>query len=243
MDASVLGELGLSKNEIAIYLALLEIGSSTASDISKKSKVHRTNVYDALNGLVKKGLAAHVERSQIKFYEAADPSNLMNIIKEKEFSVAKIIPELQLKKELAPSGSSVKIVEGIRAIRQLLEEYLESGENRDALGIPTIAVQKLGLGWMEEYHKRRQAKNIRLRHIYNEEAKERIKYLKNLQCTDVKYLPKEFSSPVTTDICGEIVSLSFWEEKEPISIIIKNKQVADAYRRYFELMWHIAKSP
>ena len=56
MKEEVLLELGFNRNEAKVYLALLELGSGTAGDISKISEVHRTNVYDTLKSLLKKDI-------------------------------------------------------------------------------------------------------------------------------------------------------------------------------------------
>ena len=48
--------IGLSENEIAIYLALLELGKGTVSEISRKASLNRTTGYDILNRLTNKKL-------------------------------------------------------------------------------------------------------------------------------------------------------------------------------------------
>jgi HTH-type transcriptional regulator, sugar sensing transcriptional regulator len=47
--------LGLTSYEIKVYLSLLERGSMTASDISKKSSVPYSKIYEVLNSLEDKG--------------------------------------------------------------------------------------------------------------------------------------------------------------------------------------------
>ena len=47
--------LGLTTYEIKVYLSLLDIGSITASDISKKSGVPYSKIYEVLNTLEDKG--------------------------------------------------------------------------------------------------------------------------------------------------------------------------------------------
>jgi len=84
MNEDVLGEIGLSKNEAKVYLALLELGSATVGNISKKSKVHRTNVYDSLTKLESKNLVNCIEKDGTKYFNARDPKEIMNLIKEKE---------------------------------------------------------------------------------------------------------------------------------------------------------------
>ena len=64
----LLTSLGLSKNEAKVYLALLDLGSATAGKIAEKSKVHRTNVYDALERLIEKGVVTYIFKKDIKNY-------------------------------------------------------------------------------------------------------------------------------------------------------------------------------
>ena len=56
MKEIVLQKLGIAGNEAKIYLILLRSGVSSAGDITKKSGIHRSNVYDALERLKEKGL-------------------------------------------------------------------------------------------------------------------------------------------------------------------------------------------
>lgn len=50
----ILEKIGLSKNESAIYLALLELGPSQIAKISEKALIHRPLVYKALPSLIEK---------------------------------------------------------------------------------------------------------------------------------------------------------------------------------------------
>ena len=60
--------LGLTGYEIKVYLSLLELGSMTASDISKKSGVPYSKIYEVLNTLEDKGwLESNSSRPQ-KFF-------------------------------------------------------------------------------------------------------------------------------------------------------------------------------
>jgi sugar-specific transcriptional regulator TrmB len=47
--------LGLTSYETKVYLSLLETGSMTASNISKKSSVPYSKIYEVLNSLEDKG--------------------------------------------------------------------------------------------------------------------------------------------------------------------------------------------
>ena len=79
-----------------------------------------------------------------------------------------------------------------------------------------------------------------MKHIYNFGAQDRIKYLNSLSNTEAKYLPKEYDSPVSTFICGDEVLLTMWS-LEPILVIrVLNKNLAESYNKYFELLWQLS---
>ncbi len=238
MNENILEDIGLSKNEAKVYLALIELGSSTVSKISEKSGVHRTNCHDVLNRLIEKGLVAHITKNNARYYEATDPNSLLNILKEKEHKIKKILPQLKLGKELAVK-SEANIHEGLPAAKHILNHLLEKKETILVYGVISDVAELIG-PFLEQFHKKRIKQKIWMKHIYNTDAKDRINYLNKLQYTEARTLPREFDSPVATNICGDEVVLILWKKKA-LTIQIKNKEIADAYRRYFELMWKLAK--
>jgi len=52
MNPHLLEDIGLTKLEIKVYLAMLDLGSASAGQISSVSGVHRRSVYDALDRLL-----------------------------------------------------------------------------------------------------------------------------------------------------------------------------------------------
>ena len=59
--------LGLSKNEVKVYLYLARIGERKASEISEALSLHRTETYRILRDLEKKGLVSSVFQKPLKF--------------------------------------------------------------------------------------------------------------------------------------------------------------------------------
>ena len=60
MDTSILEDLGLTQAEIKVYIALLELGSSSAGQILEKSGLQNSVVHRALNSLIEKGLISYI---------------------------------------------------------------------------------------------------------------------------------------------------------------------------------------
>ena len=70
--------------------------------------------------------------------------------------------------------------------------------------------------------------------------KERVKELNKLKNTEAKVLPKEFTSNSSTNIYGDKVSIIMWGSS-PFGILIKSKEIAEAQKKHFNLLWAIAK--
>src|SRR3989338_3436769 len=79
---------------------------------------------------------------------------------------------------------------------------------------------------------------IMQKHLYDEDAKDRIKFLNELKFTQAKYLPGAVNSPSTTTIYGDKVSFFIWSDPV-LSILIESKRMAESYRKYFQILWDL----
>ena len=232
-------DLGLSINEAKAYLALLELGTAQSGKVAERAHMHRSNVYDAIERLYTKGLCSRSIKNNIALYSAADPKNLLSLLKVKEHQLEEIMPQLQLLRELAFSQSQASLFEGTHAFMDMLYGFLKFNEPILAYGIPENAPEQLKTK-IPHFHKKRLPLKIPMKHIYNHNAQERINYLNSLPHTEARYLPARFDSQVSTNICGDEVVLAVWIDP-PLSIRIKDKRIADTYKKYFELLWNEAK--
>ena len=131
----VLEELGLSKNESKVYLALLEIGQSTTGKITESSKIHRTSVYDALERLIKKGLVSFIVKDETKYFEATNPKNLMNVLEEKKNLLNNVLPQFELSRQMAKNKGEAHIYQGIRAAKDIMNLMLDKCETIYVYGV------------------------------------------------------------------------------------------------------------
>jgi sugar-specific transcriptional regulator TrmB len=235
----ILTNLGLSQNEAKIYIALLSLKQATVGELAKKTKIYRTNIYDSLEKLIEKGLVAHIIKEGIKLYEASTPENLLNLLKEKELELKSALPTFMLNYSLAKKTTSTYVYEGLRAVKNTLNKLLEYKQPIYVFGVPKEAIEMLG-AFMIDYHNRRIKEKIPMYHIYNEDAQQRISYLKTLPYTGAGYLESRYNSAIATNICGDNVALILFT-KNPLIIVIENQEIASAYKRYFDLLWAIAK--
>ncbi len=236
---TTLESIGMNKNEILIYLDLIKTNDSSAHEISKRTKIHRPNVYDTLDKMIKKGIVTSSIENNKKIFYPIEPKNLLLYLKQKEYDLEKILPEIEKIHNNPPEKRKVEMAEGIRAFRIIFNNLLEKKEEIFVYGIPKDAAEKVG-GFINDFHEKRIQKGIIMKHIYNQDAGRRIKYLNEMPCTEARYLPSTYDTNIMTMICGDTVLLTFWEE--PIfTIIIENKTIAKAYKQYFEIFWEEAK--
>ena len=83
MIENVLQNLGLTQNEIKVYLALISLGESKSGEILKKSGLNSGKIYEILNSLQKKGFVSQISKGGVKYFSPADPKRVLDYLKEK----------------------------------------------------------------------------------------------------------------------------------------------------------------
>jgi sugar-specific transcriptional regulator TrmB len=80
----ILKNFGLSEKEIAVYLALVELGPSSVREISAKSKVNRGTSYDILKSLIALGIVSYYNKESKQYFMAEAPEKLLSAIDQKK---------------------------------------------------------------------------------------------------------------------------------------------------------------
>jgi len=227
---------GLTKLESKIYLTLLDLGPSLAGLITRKSGIHRRNVYDALERLIQKGLVGYIVKNNRKYFEASNPDSLIELLKEKEESIRNILPQLKSKYEQTFEKSETLFFKGKNGLKTVFEDQLSLKKEILVIGASSLAreILKYYFHWFD---KRRVEKKIKIKLIYNESAKKERK----IKLAEIRYLPKDYHNPAAMNVYGDRVAIIHWSKENPFVILIKDKDIADGYRNYFNLMWSIAK--
>ena len=238
-----LGKAGLSEKEAKVYLAALELGDATASDIAIKSNLPRTLVYDLLERIIELGLASYAVKDNKKYFRAANPEELIRIIKEKEQAISSIMPALkEIHKLEGAKRPQVEIYEGKEGMKTVMDDILRSGVKEFFGYGSSRSSYEVIPAFMEEWHKRRIKQKVVMKVIYNntKQTREKVKNLKSsLAYTNYRFMPIELESPTAMVIYADKVILQSWT-KEPFAVLIESKEMAENQKRYFEELWKIA---
>lgn len=243
MDTNVLEDIGLTKNEIKVYLSLLELGSTTTGQLIKKTDLHGSRVYESLNSLIKKGIVGFVVKANRKHFSASDPNNILDILEKEKRDFEEILPQLKLLKKEKATDEKAVIYEGYKGVRSVYDNIirnLSKGDEILVFGARGADESFMSKTFFKEYTKRRISKGIKIKMIFNADAKDTGKFYSTLENTEVRYMPEGMKTPAAVDIFGNNIGILVLKEN-PRIFLITSKEVSDSYREYFKMLWKICK--
>ena len=137
--------LGLTGYEIRVYLSLLDAGAMTASDISKKSGVPYSKIYEVLNTLEEKGwLESDSSRPQQFFPKS--PSTALEVAKmkiETSFRESQSIIVNELMPIYTKSGikerPEIWVARGVFNIAAKVNEIIQNSQQELLVALPQVA--------------------------------------------------------------------------------------------------------
>jgi len=238
MDTSILEDLGLTHAEIKVYIVLLELGSSSAGQILEKSQLQNSVMHRALNSLIEKGIISYILQGKKKIYQASNPENFHDFIEEKKKRFDELLPELKARQKTAKKAVVGEIFKGKKGITQLYTTLLNSGgkEYNTFGGGSQVTYDVMGETWWKNLHAKRIEKRIPCRQVFDETIRKFGNELNKKPLTKIRFLPKEYAQLQETIIIGDFVGIAIFTEN-PYGILIKDKVVADGYRKQFEILW------
>jgi len=227
-----LKQAGLTENESKVYITLIETGPNLAGQISRKTGMHRRTVYDVTEMLIKKGLVGYILKNNRRYFEASNPNRIIEILQEKQELLNPLVHTLLEKYNSEKEKQETNFYKGKEGLKAIFEDQLNYKEIL-ILGASPEAYNILKF-YFKWYDKKRTKKKIKVKIIAYD------KKIKKIPLAEIRYLPKKYESPVAMNIYGNKTAIILWA-KQPIVIAIREKEIADAYRNYFEIMWKIAK--
>lgn len=238
---SVLREFGLTDFEIRVYLTLNEIGRSGAGAIIRKSRLHRGTAYNVLDRLIEKGLVGYAIKNGVKLFEASEPESLLNILKERENSVSKIIPELKRIKKTEIDIQSASLFEGVNGLKTALNIFLNTFKSGDKMYVfGSSPASDYMIDFWKVYDRRRERKGVKMDIIYMERSEKQFQHLLRLPMTRLRILEKPYFSAMDVQVGNDSIVLAIYAGK-PVCFVVRNREAADSFKRYFNVLWKIAR--
>lgn len=226
MKEEILKSLGLSDKETKIYLANLQLGSSLVQKIANFAGMNRTSAYDLLKSLEQKGFVSYTIRSGKRSYQATQPNKIIHMLKEREELVKKILPELNSLSESVGKRPNVEVYTGKEGLKTIFEDILNDCDSFLCIASKNHLF-KLFKYYFPHFVERRKKKGIK------------VKIISEVQPFDKKAAYKLIKQKIKTAtwLYNRKIAMISLEEKEPIGILINEKNFYNTQKMMFDLLW------
>jgi sugar-specific transcriptional regulator TrmB len=240
MDKAVLIDLGLTNNEVEVYLSLLRQGNATANEVAKKCGLHRQAVYDALERLLEKDFASFFSRNNVRHFQPLPPSKIVDFLDEKKQNLELLMPELLKIAQEEKETVKVEVFKGKSALRTFFRENIKEVKERKEspliYGVEEKRFHQTDKIAIEKYLNELRRLNVKEKVLVKDEEN----YFVEGAQTVYKKLPEKFFSSIPISVCGSRVFMHIWGE--PIYlIIIESEKLAESYKKQFNALWKMAK--
>ncbi len=237
VNQEILEDIGLTGSEAKIYLVLLEKGASLAGNISRNTGIHRRSVYDSIERLIQKGLVSYIKQNNRKYFEAADPERLLEILHKKEEDVKDALPQLKMLQQMSDQKKETLFFRGKAALKTAFEDQL--GSKEVLIWGATPKANEILPYYFPHFDKNRVKKKVKVRALFNEKDRKNS-HVKKMPLAEIRFVPKEVESDTAVNVYGKNVCIMHWQP-EPVAIIIREEGIAKGFRNHFEFMWKQAK--
>jgi HTH-type transcriptional regulator, sugar sensing transcriptional regulator len=232
----ILEKTGLNQKEALVYMALLELGTSSVEGIAKKAGTKRPTTYLILDELQRKGLASLVPRAKKTLYTAESPEQIISHLNRQQELVKRFLPNMLAIYNSKKEKPQILLFEGKHAVREVYEKMLRAKEVnifctiQDVMNIYPDLPQRLMQQTVE--------KKTKLRELLARTPRN-VEFAKSM--THSEYYEHRFAKPgqdfLTDNILFDNNIAFFSYEPHIFAVLIQSKTIYQSLRTLFELAW------
>ncbi|HWO07440.1 MAG TPA: helix-turn-helix domain-containing protein [Candidatus Paceibacterota bacterium] len=242
---------GLTRDQAAIYAALLERGDMTARALAQSAGVGRTLGYAILEQLVERGLVSKIDtKGAVARFRAESPSRLQALVEDNRKNAERaaealkaLLPELSSLHNLATGKPGIRFYEGEEGVKEVLYDSLSSTET-----IYTYADMETVDGYVgdinEHYVQLRVKKGVPKKLLMPDTSAARAEVLKSDAVTEIRLIANQDAPPLhaAMEIYDGKVSYLTFTKDILMGTIISDPAIYSLHRFLFEEQWKTALS-
>ncbi len=234
--------VGLQDKEAKTYLSLLRLGPQPVSVTAKKNGLNRSSCYAILERLLQKGFVEKVIQENNTSFQAVEPIYVLDQLKTKQYELESNIENLGLALkdfDQLKGGYEVKpkvvFFQDETGLQNVLENTFSSSEPLRCYAALDELSSMLPK-YMPLYYQKRVKQGLRVRAMYPATEKSYLhkKRDKN-ELRESRLIPKEFNFHLDIMIYDHKVVITSLKEK--FGVLIESKQMAEAQKHIFDLIW------
>lgn len=234
---NTLKELGLNDRHASIYLASLELGTSSIQKISQKSGFARSTCEAVLKSLQEKGFVTSIKKKKTRVFSPEDPKMLVSMAKQKVKLLEESLPQFQARYFKGGVIPSVRLYQGVEGFKIVLQEILH--EAKELISFGSIDDIKNAIGdYFENFIDGRIKRKIPLKTILRDSplARERQR-LGPTHLREVRIIPPEYPCSSITFIWTNKVAICSFQEGVTC-LVIENQEIFKVQQGMFNLIWN-----
>lgn len=235
---TVLEQLGYSSHEASIYLAALELGGATVTEIAAKAKLPRTTTNLVIHALQKRGLMNAYLKRRRKIFTAENPERLMGVLNEGQEALKSVLPELHALRRDIPMQSTVRMYHGASEIKQIMNDLLESKHHISAIMSYDDWMDLLGKPYLEDFTELRYRHYLRMRLLVPKTKHSgALKTRDSQELRVTQFLPELTTISNANFIYANKVAVITLNKKNPVGILIEDEDIHHTMEVLFETLW------
>ena len=237
----ILESIGVNKNGATLYLALLEHGEKSISELTLLSWLYRMEVYRQLPLMREYGLILEVNRGKRKKYIAANPLTIQDLYSQKQEENSIHIKKLLDQYSYLNKKPRVMYQEWKKWVSAVFSDIVNSLSKWDIFYRISSEkdVEKANHYLPKNYRENRDKKQLE-RYVIMPEATAKSK-LPRLE-RELVSIPKEFDEfedNISLTLYGN--KIAYIDFSSETSIIIEHKQLADFHKKMFQILYKTLK--
>lgn len=250
---TLLSSLGLDQREAQIYLALAEMGKSTAGSVSRRVHIPRATVYGVLNTLRQKGLVVSEYAPGTTLFQISSPDCFVRMIEnEKEALERKEKAAAELGQAIRPYLSRsryniprLQFVEDQRNVENLLSESLQSWRRGAGQESEPMLRGYEDHTFVEQYQKWltwRWKTSIEEARFFSNRSAIQTKLEGKIPRRHIRVLPSGFEFSSSIWVWGDEIIMAMTRQKPHYGFRIIDTTLASNLRISFDLLWQLTEA-
>lgn len=242
-----LERLDLKGRQAKVYLALLQLGSASAIEIAKYTKLKHPTVYDVLDLLREKQLVCETVSGRRRLFSPEDPARLAEIENRRKEALDAVLPDLYALYrggEKRPRVHYYEGAEGGEALRSALlnvkaKEYFYFGAVREMLKLSTPECEA-------EYVRQRIRRGIwswSIRNRAREMPEEEYMRPGEKNLRHVRYFPRAISDNISGLYLFDRTVAIASGLKENYTVFLESEELFILMKSLWQCMWEISEQP
>ena len=237
--AQELQKFGLKEKESKVFLAILELGSGSISEIAKRAGIKRPTVYNIITDLLAQGLVAKAPYRKRIRYIATSPEILHKLLIEKQRIFEQIFPSLNAIYRNKLFHPIMRFYEGKEGFRVVYEEFFSTHQTIYS----AVSFEKVFSLFTQEENAlffsllKEKGGKIHDLIVSSPDAEEykNAPYRKGLGMA--KFLPKDLELAIDMLVLSEKVA--FFSFESLVAVVIEEKNIACSQQSLLKLIWKL----